>query len=76
MSELSYFRWDSEISEPLFEVIKKVYRRFPFRIIELLNRSTTLPKTIKRYSEITERLKKLHEILKIESFSDEPMKIF
>ena len=63
MSELSYFRWDTEIAEPLYEVIKKPYRAFPGRIGELVAKSADLPDSIKHYGKIMRRLGKIKEIL-------------
>jgi len=56
LSELSYFRWDTEVSEPLYDVIKKPHGVFPGRIKELLAKSVSLPVTINYYDKIMERL--------------------
>jgi len=63
MSELSYFRWDTEISEPLYDVIKKPYHAFPDRIKELISKSENLPNNIRYYDKIMQRLGKIKEIL-------------
>lgn len=68
LAEISYFKWDTEISEPMYEIIKKPYKVFPERIKKLLNKSRELPKTLKYYDIITERLKKIYINLGLNNF--------
>jgi len=58
-AELSYFKWDTEIVEPFFEIIKKVYREFPGRINELITNSRDLPRNISCREQIINRLDKI-----------------
>ena len=65
MSELSYFRWDTEISETLYEVICKPYSIFPDRIRELIGKSVDLPGSISCYDKIMQRLDKIKKSIKL-----------
>jgi len=62
-AELSYFRWDTEIAEPFFDVIKKVHQQFPERINELIANSRGLPFNILSREQIMNRLDKINAIL-------------
>ena len=68
-AELSYFRWDTEISEPLYDVVKKPYKAFPDRIKELAAKTAGLPSSIQYYDKIIGRFANICKSLDLDDFS-------
>jgi hypothetical protein len=64
-SELSIFRWDTEVAELLYDVIKKPYADFPGRIEELITKTANLPRTIDFYDKIMQRFIQIKEIFNL-----------